>query len=150
MKLTKTANGKIKLTQSNWENIGIKAGWLQKEALRPYSGPTSGSGTKDIELFKNNDGTASVSDEDGGTPFTATVTYYYSKAEPQTQTYPGSPEEIDIIDVSDATTNESVVVDFASVLDTYYAEFLEYYKDTGYAAYEDAAEGIREDRDMGL
>ena len=106
MKITKTANGKIRLSQRDWFRIGKKAGWLSKEAS-PFN-----EGTITVTLYRDEAGTISVM-EDDGMPFDADVTYEY-------EYYRGDPPLVtDIVSVTDSQSGEPVPIDEEVILTTF-------------------------------
>ena len=151
MKLTKTASGKILLTCQKWLGIGIKAGWINREAYSDYRGVQSGTGMITVQLYRSSDGIISVLDE--GIPFQADIYFSYSpeeapKYEGSQMSYTGASERIDIIDIKDNVTEESIygaLVNHESIEETFRDRMLAEYKRKSEYAYESTMENRGEE-----
>lgn len=98
MKILKTAGSKktIRISKSEWENIGKKAGWMRL-SYKNFDG------SRDVILYRDMHGDFHL-DDDMGDPVEVEVLFNYRPEEsPEYEgsscLYPGAPASVDIVDI---------------------------------------------------
>ena len=145
---------KLRMSKKEWLDMGSKGGWLSKEAYGQPTRPVKGQGSYSVELYRDQDGIVSVSDEFGAL-FQATIVYNYTPPEPKEYdsgqlTYPGVPPSAEITSIIDDSTGAEVPVNHESIIETFRDSLISDYEESFHGAYDDAMDAKLEQRKLGL